>query len=412
MFAGQFVEGVRIAVDSLRANKLRTFLTLLGNIVGTMSVIAVVSVLDGIDLYARQKVLQEGSGAFTIQRVDFLQFVTDVDAFIDSFYNPRLTLKDVDYLRDKVPSAMAVGARVDTQGRVSYRDKGTDNINIQGRSAEYAVIDDLPLAEGRHLIDLDVQRSRLAVVLGHDVAKALFGDDIDPIGQEVKVGDRHFRVVGVVARQGTVLGSSRDRFVVIPITTWQKVFSPRESVTIQVKASDVNNVPNAIDEATVAMRIHHRLRPSQKNDFAVVTSEVLLSLWSKINAYLRYVLVAAVAISLVVGGIVLMNVMLVAVTDRTREVGIRKAIGASRGDVMWQFLFEAVTLSVTGGLIGIVIGFLIAVLVGAFTPLPYSIQPLAIIIGVATTVILGVIFGTYPANKAAQLDPVEALRHE
>jgi putative ABC transport system permease protein len=183
-------------------------------------------------------------------------------------------------------------------------------------------------------------------------------------------------------------------------------------VTIQVKARDITLMQDAMDEATVAMRIRHGLRPMENDDFSIVTSEVLLSLWSKINAYLRYVLVAAVAISLLVGGIVLMNVMLVAVTDRTREVGIRKAIGASRWDVMWQFLFEAITLSMTGGLIGIVIGFSIAFLVGALTPLPYSIQPVAIVTGVVTTLVLGVIFGTYPANKASRLDPVEALRHE
>lgn len=412
MLIGQFVEGVRIAVESLRANKLRTFLTLLGNIVGTMSVIAVVSVLDGIDLYAREKVLDEGSGVFTIQRVNFLQFVTDVDAFIDSFYNPRLTLKDVEYLRTRIPSAAAVGARTDASGRVQYKDKGVDNININGRTAEYAVIDDLPLAAGRHLVEFDVQRSRLAVVLGHDVAQRLFGDGVDPVGRDVKVAGRHFRVVGVVEKQGTVLGQSRDRFVVMPISTWLKLFDTRESITIQVKARDITLMNDAMDEATVAMRIRHGLRPMEADDFAIVTSEVLLGLWSKINAYLRYVLVAAVAISLVVGGIVLMNVMLVAVTDRTREVGIRKAIGASRLDVMWQFLFEAVTLSMTGGLIGIAIGFSIAVLVGALTPLPYSIKPMAVMTGVITTLVLGIVFGTYPANKASRLDPVEALRHE
>jgi putative ABC transport system permease protein len=412
MVLGHYAEGVRIALDSLRANKLRTFLTLLGNIVGTMSVIAVVSLLDGIDIYAREKVLEEGSGVFTVQRVNFLQFVTDVDAFIESFYNPRLTLADVDYLRDRIPSSQAVGARVDTNGKIQYRDKWVDNVDIQGRSAEYSVIDDLEVTAGRHLAQLDEMRSRLAVIIGYDVSAALFGKDIDPIGKQIKVADRHFYVTGVIERQGTVLGNSRDRFVVIPVTTWLKLFHPRESITIQVKAKDITLMQDAMDETTVALRIRHHRRPSERNDFNIVTSEILLSLWEKIDRYLRYVLIAAVSISLVVGGIVLMNVMLVAVTDRTREIGIRKAIGATRANVLWQFMFEAVTLSLTGGLMGILVGFSIAVLVGALTPLPYSIQPMAIILGVTFTIVIGVIFGTYPANKASRLDPVEALRHE
>jgi len=408
----QLGEGVRIAFGSLRANKLRTFLTLLGNIVGTMSVIAVVSLLDGIDIYFRETVLEEGSGVFSIQRINPLQFVTDVDAFVDSFYNPRLTLQDVHYLQDRVPSARAVGAKLDTAGRVSHRDEWVDGIAITGRSEEYPLIDDLPLAAGRHLAPLDVQRSRASCVIGHEVATSLFGDAVDPVGQRVKVGSRHFQVVGVVEERGAVMGSSRDRFVIVPVTTWLKLFNPRESVQIQVKAADVALIDDAIDEATVALRIRHRLRPSESDDFAVVTSEVLLSLWSKIDKYMRYVLIAAVSISMVVGGIVLMNVMLVAVTDRTREIGVRKAVGARRVNILWQFMIEAVTLSVIGGLMGIVIGFLIALLVSQVTPLPYSIQPAAIFLGLSVTFILGLVFGTFPANKASKLHPVEALRRE
>ena len=412
MQAVQVGEGVRIALSSLRANKLRTFLTLLGNIVGVMSVIAVVSLLDGIDLYAREKVLEEGSGVFSIQRINPLQFVTDVDAFLKSFHNPRLTLDDVSWLRDHVPSAEAVGARLATSAEVGYKDEKLDGIEVMGRTWEYPVIEDLSLEGGRNLARLDVQRSRSSCILGHDVAHKLFGEDIDPLGKMIRLAGRRFRVIGVAAPRGAVLGNSRDRFVLIPITTYGKIFGAHESLEIRIKARDVNLVQRAIDEATMALRIRHRLRPSQDDDFAVITSEILLNLWKKIEGYIRYVLLAAVSISLLVGGIVLMNVMLVAVTDRTREIGVRKALGATRHAILWQFMVEAVTLSVIGGLLGTLIGFSIAMLVSVLTPIPSSIQIPAVILGLGVTFVLGVVFGTVPAYKAGSLDPVEALRHE
>ena len=409
-------------VNSARASASRSpacaptncapFLTLLGNIVGVMSVIAVVSLLDGIDLYAREKVLEEGSGVFSIQRINGLQFVTDVDAFLDSLYNPRLENHDVEYLRARVPSAAAVGARLSRGSSVAFADERLDGISIHGRTELYPAIDDMPLAAGRHLARLDLQRSRASCVLGWDVADKLFGEEVDPIGQRVKIAGRHFRVVGVVDERGAVLGSSRDRFVVIPLSTWQKLFDPRESLEIRIKADDVALVDRAIDEATVAMRIRHHLRPGDKDDFAIITSEALLGLWNKIEGYIRTVLVAAVSISLLVGGIVLMNVMLVAVTDRTREIGLRKALGATRFNVLWQFMVEAITLSLIGGLMGTLIGFSIALLVSLATPLPASVQFGAVALGIGVTFVVGVVFGTLPAYKASRLDPVEALRRE
>ena len=408
----QLGEGVRIALFSLRSNKLRTFLTLLGNIVGVMSVIAVVSLLDGIDLYARQKVLEEGSGVFSVQRVNPLQFVTDVDAFLKSFHNPHLTLDDVSCLRDHVPSAEAVGARLSTSAEVTHGEEKLEGIQVQGRTPEYPVIEDLVLQSGRHLARLDVQRSRSMCILGHDVAPKLFGKDIDPLGKNIRLAGHRFRVIGVAGKRGAVLGNSRDRFVIIPITTYGKIFGAHESLEIRIKARDVHLVSRAIDEATMSLRIRHRLRPAQDDDFAVITSEILLNLWKKIEGYIRYVLLAAVSISLVVGGIVLMNVMLMAVTDRTREIGVRKALGATRKTIVWQFLVEAVTLSVVGGLLGTLIGFSVALLVSVLTPLPASIQFSAVALGLGVTLVLGIVFGTVPAYKAGSLDPVEALHHE
>ncbi len=412
MKAVQLSEGVGIALSNLRANKLRTFLTLLGNIVGVMSVITVVSLLDGIDLYARQKVLEEGSGVFSIERVNGLQFITDVDAFMDSLYNPKLTLADVDYLREHAPSALAVGAKQSITTLVRWHDERLEDIEVDGRTEVYPAIEDVPLASGRHLAQLDVERSKAVCVLGFEIAQKLFGENRDPVGQRIKIGDRRYTVIGTLAKRGTVLGSSRDRFVIIPLSTWQKQFAAHESVEIRIKAKDVNEVDRVIDEASMALRIRHRLHPGDENDFAIVTSEILLELWKKIQGYIRNVLVATVSISLIVGGIVLMNVMLVSVTDRTREIGVRKALGATRNNILWQFLVEAVTLSVVGGIMGTLLGFILALVVSALSPIPASIQLQAVALGIGTTLALGILFGTIPAHKASQLDPVEALRHE
>jgi len=228
----------------------------------------------------------------------------------------------------------------------------------------------------------------------------------------VRIGNRHFRVVGVAAQRGKVLGQSRDRFVIVPLGAYRKVFGPNQSVEIQIAAGDIRVLQDAMDEATVAMRIRHGLRPREGNDFAVSSSEQLISLWKSISRGIMAALVALVGVSMLVGGIVLMNTMIVSVTERTREVGLRKAVGAPQGAIMWQFLVESATLSVFGGVVGMAIGFAIAALVSAVSVLPYVVNAALVGIAFAVTVVLGLVFGTYPALRAARLDPVDALRSE
>jgi putative ABC transport system permease protein len=219
-------------------------------------------------------------------------------------------------------------------------------------------------------------------------------------------------VVGVVAERGRVLGNDRDRFVIIPIGAYRKVFGPGQSLQIKIAATDIRQLNDAIEEATVAMRIRHNLHPRDENDFSISTSEQLIELWKSISQGVMLALVALVSISMVVGGIVLMNTMLVSVTERTREIGVRKAIGAPRGAIVWQFLVESATLSVIGGTIGMALGFLIAALVSAFSVLPYVVNAAIVVIALLVTIAIGLVFGTYPAVRAARLDPVEALRSE
>jgi putative ABC transport system permease protein len=407
-----FLEGVRIALENLRSHKLRTFLTLLGNIVGTMSVIAVVSLLYGADRYARQVVLDEGTDVFTIRRVNPVEFLTDFDSFLESLNNPDLTLTDREFLMDRLELASIVGASVSTRANLRAGPNSYRSASVRGKTADYSLLEDISLAVGRHLNKQDVLASRQVALIGWEIARDLFPRLNDPVGQEFRLGDRHFKVVGVAADRGTVLGSNRNQFLVIPITAYQKVFGSGESISIKVAASDLSFMDDAKDEATFWMRVRHRLRPMERSDFAIQTADQLLEIWSGISKVMYGILVSVVGVSLVVGGIVLMNIMLVSVTERTREVGIRKALGASRKAILWQFLIESVILSLTGGCIGISIGFLVAGFIALVSPLNFAIASWSIILGMLVTFVIGVVFGTYPAWKAAGLDPVEALRYE
>jgi putative ABC transport system permease protein len=406
------LQGMNIALKALRENKLRTFLTLLGNIVGTMSVIAVVSLIGGIDDYVKEEVAGEGSNVFTIERFNFFEAITDLDAFLEAIArNPRIKLGDVDYVRDRVPSASYVAAAADNQEQVSYREEWVDRITIRGRSEEYPMIEDAELFLGRHISRMEDQKSANVAVLGWEVYSRLFPKS-DPIGARIKIGRKHFTVIGVVEDQGSVLGESQNRFVYVPINTFLKTFGSRTSIQIKVKATDITLLQQAVDEATMAMRIRHRLRPMEDDDFSIVTSENLISLWEKISTSIFNALIFIVSIALVVGGVVLMNVMLVSVTERTKEVGLRKALGARKSNIIWQFIVESVTLSLIGGIIGILIGFTIAAVISIVSPLPYVVAPWSIAAGLIVTFFIGIIFGTYPASKAASLDPVVALHSE
>jgi putative ABC transport system permease protein len=405
-------EGVWIALGALRANKLRTFLTLLGNIVGVTSVIAVVSIVDGMNKYVRDELAQEGSNVLTLKRIDEFQILTSLEKFLESLHNPNLTGADVDYLRDGfVPSAEYIGASESTTGKVQLGRKYVDNVAITGRSANYHLISDYELSEGRHFTELEEYKSRPVVIIGSDLAEKLFEREY-PVGRRIKFAGKHLTVLGVAKKKPGVLGGNPNLFILMPISTYQKILGSRSSISIPIKTASLEQVQEAIDETTVAMRIRHKLRPSEKDDFVITTSERILSLWQSISRSIFSALIFIASIALVVAGVVIMNMMLVSVTERTREVGIRKALGARRADIIWQFLVEAVTLSTVGGIIGIGVGFAIASLVSVITPLPYAIEPWSVVAGFVVTIAVGVFFGLYPAYKAALLDPVEALRYE
>jgi putative ABC transport system permease protein len=401
-------ESVGIALGALRANKLRSFLTLLGTIIGVMSVIAVVSFVEGMNRYVSEKLLAAGSNVFTIDKYGV---ITSQEAYEEALRRPDVTPEDGDALRAGMRHAELVVSSSGTRSVVRFKDKTLSGVIVRGRGAGYEVIDDLAIAEGRHLGEFDDQRRRMVAVIGPEVADELFPGR-DPIGRTIRIGSYAFEVVGMTQAKGKVLGQSQDRFIAIPIRTFVKYMVERPSVDISIKSADQASFELAQAEARTLMRGRHRLRPGQPDDFAVTTSDTIMDLYRNLTGGIFVVAIGVASISLVVGGIVIMNIMLVSVTERTREIGVRKALGARRRDILAQFLVESTTLSLAGGVVGIGLGVGLALLVGAISPLPAAVSVPALVMGIVMSTLVGVFFGSYPAARAARLDPIEALRYE
>jgi putative ABC transport system permease protein len=294
---------------------------------------------------------------------------------------------------------------------VSYRSQEIENVQIQGVTSQYVELQQFDAEIGRVISPVEVERDQPVALLGSDVADQLFGE-VSPLEKTITLGNTRFRVVGVSSRKGSIFGNSQDAFIVIPLGVYQKLFGGRQSLALTVKPNSPDVLQEAMDDATLALRVTRRLTPSEEDNFGLFTSDTVLGLYQQATNGIFAVLVGVVALSLLVGGIVIMNIMLMAVSERTREIGLRKALGAKRRDIMSQILTEAVTLSTFGGLIGIVLGFVAAQAIAYFTPLPATLEPWSIVLGIGITAGVGLFFGAYPASRAARLDPIEALRRE
>lgn len=405
-------ENIVIALMALWANKLRSSLTILCVIISIMSIIAVVSVVDGMDSYVKEKIASQGSHVFTIKRVNEWEILTDFDKFLKSLKNPKLTLDDLEALRHEVRLAEFTDASISRKERIKRGRRFVEEVDIRGRTEEYSAIGEFPLEKGRHIIRIDLLQRKNVCVLGWDVANSLYPEE-EPLFKTVKIAGRHYTVVGVCEKKSSILGSNQNVFAFIPISTFMKQFGSRQrSLSIPIRTASMETFETAQEQARMAMRIRHKLKPTEEDDFYITTSENLVSLWENISRAVFGSLVGVVSITLVVGGIIIMNVMLVAVSERTREIGIRKALGARRRHIMLQFIIESVVLTTAGAVIGIAFGFTAANLVAAFTPLPYRIALWSVLVALGISFVVGLFFGVYPARKAAGLDPVEALRYE
>ena len=403
-----FVEAVGIALSSLRANRLRSLLTLLGIVIGVMAVIAVVSIISGLNDYVAGKIFNLGPDVVTVTRMS--PVITSLDEFIEGQRRKNLYLSDMAAIRAACANCKSVGASVNARARVKF---GRDYLDseIRGFTAEMPALRGYELQAGRFLTEYDVEHARNVVVIGTDIVDNLF-PFVDPIGKTLIVDDRPFEVIGVTTKQGSVLGQSQDNWVTIPITLHQKMYGARRSVNIYAKALDEAHVAAAESEIRLTLRARRHLSYEAKDDFALNTNENFLQIWANISRAFFAVTIGIASISLIVGGIVVMNIMLVSVTERTREIGIRKAAGARRNDILTQFLVESSTLALIGGMIGVCFGASIALAVSTFTPLPASIKWWAVVLGLTVSTTVGLFFGIYPAKKAANLDPIVALRYE
>jgi putative ABC transport system permease protein len=405
----QIVDSIVIALQAIWANKLRSFMTVLGNIVAVTSIVTVVTLIQGMNGMVADAIVSDvGADSFTIQRRPPILNEDDEERTRN---NPLITIDEADAIRAFSPIIASVAAQASRNANVSYRTEEVNNAQIQGVTSSYVDFSTFSVEQGRMMSPVEVDRSQQVALLGWGLADRLFGD-IAPLDKTIKIAGVNFRVVGVSEQKGSFFGNSQDNFAVIPLGAYQRLFGARQSLQLLVKPVSTDLMPTAMDDATVALRVARRLKPREPDNFGIFTSETILNIYRQVTSGVFAVLVGIVALSLVVGGIVIMNIMLMVVSERTREIGLRKALGAKRKDIMTQVLTESITLSTFGGVIGIGLGSLAAMAIAAFTPLPARLEMWSVVLGIGITAAVGLFFGAYPASRAAALDPIEALRRE
>jgi putative ABC transport system permease protein len=408
---GSYREALSIAAASLSSSKLRSFLTLLGVILATTTLIVVMSMVHGMDVYVAEQVSDLGTDGFAVQRIPMLgEF--DPKKFLElEKKNPKLSVEEYQFLKSHLALVREFGMEADQNVSVHYRGDVLDAVNLMGVTPNVAMISNIQVDQGRFITDTEDQRRMNVAFLGNDLREKFF-PGVDPVGKEIIVSGRPFQVAGTATKRGSAFGSSRDNFVIIPIGTFFKEFGPRPDLGFSAVSIDHARLDDAEGELRALLRAFRRLRPNQDDNFGVLASDSLVALWDRLTGVLATMAVGIVSIFMVVGGVVIMNIMLAVVTERTFEIGIRKAVGATHADIMRQFLVESSLLSAMGGGIGVLLAWLLTLLVRAATPMPMSVPASAVIVGVGVSTLVGLFFGVYPATRAAKLDPIRALRWE
>jgi len=406
-----FHEAVRVAWDALRSHKLRSALTLLGIILATSTLISVMALIHGMDLYVTQTVSDMGADGFRVVRMAFFGN-WDPKKYLEFLKkNPELNPDEFDFLRDRATMVKAIGMKSTRVARVSAGDKHLQGVMLEGASANAAELDNLQPLFGRFYTEAENRRRLPLAFIGKDVREALF-PNVDPSGKTISLNGRPFEVVGAANTLGSVFGQSRDSFVMIPIESFFKMYGPRSGISYTAVAIDHAHLFQAQDEIRMLLRAWRKLPPGQDDNFAVISSDSFAQLWERMTSAIAATAMAIVSVFMVVGGVVIMNIMMAVVTERTQEIGVRKSLGARRSDILRQFLVESALLSGAGGLIGVGIAWFLAIVVRTFTPVPMAMPATAILVGVGLSSAVGLFFGIYPASQAAKLDPIEALRAE
>jgi putative ABC transport system permease protein len=405
-------EAIKIAFLSLWANKLRSALTLLGVVIGVAAVIAVVTFVNGINTYVAERIFNLGADVFIMFKVT--PAVTNIDHYLEGQKRKDLTMDDYRAVREGCKLCAYVGAYArNNSGHVKYGEQSLSDTMVQGMTPSVAVTQDIDIDSGRMIGESDLENNAPVVVIGTDIEDTVM-PGVDPIGKEIRVDGWTYRIIGVGKKKGSVVGQSLDNYALIPMTSWMKQYgSHNTNMRISAKAVGTGaTLDSAMDEARVIVRARRHDPAGGADSFDMENNSSLLSIWANLTGTFFVAMIGIAAISMVVGGIVIMNIMLVSVTERTREVGIRKAMGARRSDVLLQFLIEAVILSLVGGVIGVLLGIAVAKGVTFAVGMPSVIKLWAVVAGLVVSASVGIFFGVYPARRAAMLDPIAALRFE
>ena len=403
-------DNVSQSLASLRAHKLRTVLTVIGLMMGVATLITVMTIVQGANLYVEKKIANLGTNVFQVARTPFA--ATDFEVVLKALKNKHIELDDWKAVQEECEACRSVGASASSTFRVRYQDNDLQDVNVYGHTANMVDIDTRAVLTGRYFTDGEDQRASRVCLIGDSVIQQFF-PSTDPLGKVIRVGNDEFTVIGTFEKIGSVLGQDQDNFIVIPMSQYLRLKGARFSLTLNILASPgERSFQAAQDETTVILRARRHRLPREDNDFFIGTKESYISLWQSISGAFFAVFVMVSSISAVVGGIVIMNVMLVSVTERTKEIGVRRALGATKGDVAKQFLTESVMQCLLGGVVGICGGFIIALLLRNFTAFPASVQTWVAVLGLVMSSLIGLFFGIYPAIRASNLDPVVALRAE
>jgi putative ABC transport system permease protein len=382
---------------------------LLGIILSVATLITVIALISGVNQYIANKVANLGSNAFTVMR---FPVITEMEELVKATRRNRvITWEDYEALRDDLKLPAHVGAEAWTSGKVRVGSVGSDSTSIRGVTASMEEIDPKDPTDGRYITEADEKSRSMVTMLGSELASKLF-PTLDPVGHEVSIDGRPFVVIGVAKPIGSVLGQSQDNFAYIPLETYIKIYGIYQGIWINVQSRGPEWMERTQDETRVLMRARRHLKPDETDSFGIVDSATLMDLWKQLTGVIAVAMVGVVSVFLVIGGVVIMNVMLATVTERTREIGIRKALGASRGDILLQFLIEACVMSAVGGAIGVFVAYALSLLARATTSIPMNVPIVAVIAAELISAIVGIFFGVYPARKAAMLEPIEALRAE
>ncbi len=404
-------EAFRIAVDSIWSHKLRSVLTLLGVIIGVASVVTVGGAIEGLGYYVKNRLVSTfGSNSFIVARIARINISNEEwEKLIKR--NKKLYADDLRAIEEKCDGCAAITPVLRNRSDAKYANKTFYDANVQGVNADLPKIQELDVEEGRFLANFDVEHARPYAIIGADIRDQLFGP-VEAVGKEFKVDGDSFTVIGVEKRNGSFFGQSMDTNIYVPYTAWLKKYGTRRSLELRVKAPSAEMMEAAQDDVRVIMRARHKLKPNQEDDFDILASEAIQQSVSQFTGAIAAVVTPITLISLVVGGIVIMNIMLVTVTERTQEVGMRKAVGARRKDIMLQFLIESALLASFGGLFGLMLAYALSMVIKSTTPIPMTITVGYILLALVTSGGIGIISGMYPAHKAAKLDPIVALSRD